>query len=98
MGKRIEREKSTIRRMVELYCRHKLKIGEMPEEYVRLIDYASHRLEHCRFGERKTACRDCPVHCYAALERERIREVMRWAGTRMFFYNPMSAIRHLLNR
>ena len=30
---RIEREKQTVRKMIELYCRHHLKQGTMPDEY-----------------------------------------------------------------
>ena len=74
---RIEREKRTVRKMIELYCRHHLHQDTMPE------DFACRRLDHCKYGEQKTACKDCPTHCYASKEREKIREVMRWAGPRM---------------
>lgn len=98
---RIEREKATIRKMIELYCRHRLKVpagSGLPEEYSRLADYACRRLDHCRFGEQKKACKSCPVHCYAPRQRRQIREVMRWAGPRMLIYLPREAIRHLLGR
>ena len=95
---RIEREKDTIRLMIRLYARHKLKAREVPEEYRQLADYACRRLDHCTFGERKTACKDCPIHCYAPERREKIREVMRWVGPRMFLYAPLIAIRHLLEK
>ena len=77
---RIEREKRTVRKMIELYCRHHLHQDTMPEEYQHLAEFACQRLDHCRYGEQKTACKDCPTHCYAPKEREAIREVMRWAG------------------
>ena len=31
---RIEREKLTVRRMIELYCHHHLKQDTMPDEYL----------------------------------------------------------------
>lgn len=93
---RIEREKRTVRLMVELYCRRKLGLESVPEEYRRLADYACLRLEHCRFGEKKGACKNCPVHCYAPRQREMIRDVMKWAGPRMLVLSPLDAIRHLL--
>ena len=54
------------------------------------------RLDSCRFGNGKPSCRKCPVHCYRADMRERIRTVMRWAGPRMIFHHPLAATRHLL--
>ena len=42
------------------------------------------------------SCRKCPVHCYRADMRERIRTVMRWAGPRMIFHHPLAAARHLI--
>ena len=95
---RIEREKQTVRKMIELYCRHHLKKKEMPEDYKLLADYACTRLEHCRYGEEKTACKDCPTHCYAKTERQAIREVMRWTGPRMIWYAPKDAIIHTFHK
>ena len=95
---RIEREKQTVRKMIELYCRHRLKADTMPEQYQHLADFACRRLDHCRYGENKTACKDCPTHCYPPTEREQIREVMRWTGPRMILYSPIAAIRHLFNK
>ena len=95
---RIEREKQTVQKMIELYCHHHLHQDTMPDEYQHLADYACRRLDHCRYGEQKTACKDCPTHCYAPKEREAIREVMRWAGPRMIWYAPKDAILHLLRK
>ena len=69
---RIEREKRTVRKMIELYCRHHLHQDTMPDEYQHLAHFACRRLDHCRYGEHKTACKDCPTHCYAPKEREAI--------------------------
>ena len=65
-------------------------------ECAALLDYALRRLDSCRFGNGKPSCRKCPVHCYRADMRERIRTVMRWAGPRMIFHHP-SAHRNLQN-
>ena len=92
---RIEREKQTVRKMIELYCHHRLKQDTMPEEHQRLAEFACRRLDHCRYGENKTACKDCPTHCYAPKEREQIRKVMRWVGPRMILYAPKDAIIHI---
>jgi len=85
----IEREKQTVRTMIELYAKHH------PDFDAGLADYACRRLDHCRYGERKPACKHCPVHCYAPRQRDEIRKVMRWAGPRMIIYSPFAALRHL---
>ncbi len=90
----IEREKQTVRKMIELYCRHRLKEDKMPEEYQLLAEYACARLDHCQFGEKKKTCKKCPIHCYAPKERQQIREVMRWTGQRMIWYAPKDALYH----
>ena len=37
---RIEREKQTVRKMIELYCRHRLKRDTMSDEYQHLAEFA----------------------------------------------------------
>ena len=95
---RIEREKQIVHRMIELYCRHHLKQDSIPDEYQHLAEFACCRLDHCKYGEKKTACKSCPTHCYAPKEREQIRRIMRWAGPRMILYSPIEAIRHIFNK
>ncbi len=94
---RIEREKQTVRKMIDIYCRHHLKQESMPEAYQLLADYACQRLDHCQFGEQKKTCKQCPVHCYAPKEREQIRKVMRWTGPRMMLYAPKDAFYHVFD-
>ena len=91
---KIEREKQTVRKMIELYSRHHLHQDNLSEDYQHLADYAWQRLDHCRFGERKPVCKACPIHCYAPKEREEIRKVMRWTGPRMMIYAPKAAFIH----
>ncbi len=90
--------------MVEIYCHGKkhtpstdLKIGKgLCEECNALLDYAYQRLDHCKFGEQKPTCKNCPIHCYKPAMKEQMREVMRYAGPRMMWYHPIAAIRHLI--
>ncbi len=92
---RIEHDKYILRKMIEIYARHRCNDDAARQEFNRLAQYACNRLEHCRYGEAKPACMDCPIHCYAPKERERIRMVMRWAGPRMILYSPRAVLRHL---
>ena len=95
---RIEREKKVVSKMIELYCRKKLGLSEIDEEYIALMEYAHRRLDGCKYGEKKPACKRCPIHCYKPEMREKIRAIMRWAGPRMMIYDPIAAIRHLFNK
>lgn len=96
MTEKLEREARTVSQMIELYCKKRLNLTEVPEEYKRLEVYCRRRLEHCRWGDSKPACKKCPHHCYAPKERQMIRDVMRWTGPRMIIYSPLAAIRHIL--
>lgn len=92
---RIEREKQTVELMIRLYCRRKEKNADLCDECRNLLEYACKRLEHCHYGNQKSACKDCPTHCYAPTHREKIREVMRYAGPRLMLHHPLTAIRHI---
>ena len=93
---RIEEEQQVVEQMIRLYCRKKEGNRELCPACTELLQYAKQRLSHCKFGENKTTCRKCPVHCYRPDMRERISKVMRWAGPRMILYHPVAAIRHLI--
>lgn len=94
----IKSEKRVVSHMIGLYCKRKLKCGEMPQEYKELEAYAHKRLDGCKFGDKKPACKRCPIHCYRPDMRQKIRDVMRWAGPRMLIYDPIAAIKHIFNK
>ena len=97
MGKvsRIEREKRTVRRMIDLYCRMKEGNARRCAACDTLLAYACTRLNRCPFGENKPSCQRCTVHCYKPAMRARMKEVMRFSGPRMLFRYPLDALRHL---
>lgn len=82
--------------MIRIYCRHKEGNRELCPDCRSLLEYAHIRLTKCPFGEIKSSCRKCTVHCYRPDMKERIRTVMRYAGPRMIFYHPVAAIRHMI--
>lgn len=63
-----------------------------------LLEYSLARLDHCKFGNAKTKCHKCPVHCYRPDMREKIRTVMRFSGPRMLLYHPLEALRYPFSR
>ena len=96
--RRIEWEKTTVRHMIGLRCLKKHGKQGLCEERRELLIYATARLDKCKFGDGKTKCHKCPVHCYRPDMREKIREVMRFSGPRMMFYHPLEALRYILSR
>lgn len=97
---RIDREKKTINLMIKIYCRkkHGMKDGELCEECQELLEYAHKRLSFCKFGENKSTCSRCPIHCYKKDMKEKVKEVMRFSGPRLIIYNPIELIKHALNK
>lgn len=96
VSKRLAREWRTIEAMVRIYC-HDHHHGELCAECKGLLDYASVRLDRCRFGTEKPTCANCPVHCYAKDRREQVKKVMRYAGPKMLWTHPILSIAHLLD-
>ena len=96
---RIEREKHIIGVMVEIYCKkkHKSKDG-LCSECRELLDYSRQRLDKCKFGEQKSYCQKCPIHCYKKDMKEKIKDVMKFSGPRLLFYNPVEFFKHMFSK
>ncbi len=100
VAKKRNQEKLVVSQMITLYCYKKHGLtskDELCPECKKLCEYAQARSEYCPFMEKKTFCANCRVHCYRSDMRERIREVMRFAGPRMILYHPWMAIWHLIS-
>ena len=92
-----EREKRTVALMIRLYCKKKHgRKTELCTECQTLHDYAMMRSDKCPFMETKTFCSNCKIRCYKSDMREKIREVMRFSGSRIIFHHPVMAIRHVI--
>lgn len=94
---RVAHEKKVVELMIRIYCRKKEKNAALCPDCEELLRYAHARLDRCPFGEKKSSCKKCTVHCYKPAMRERMRLVMRFSGPRMVLYAPWEALRHLLN-
>ena len=82
----MRREARTLTLMIHRYCRDHHHAHLTPcQGCAALLDYALARLERCPFQEGKSSCAKCPIHCYSPDKRNHIREVMRYAGPRLFF-------------
>ncbi len=84
--------------MVAGYCsaHHGPGAGLCPE-CRGLLDYATVRLDRCRYGRNKPTCANCPVHCYQRNRRDEMKAVMSYAGPRMLWRHPVMSLRHWLD-
>ena len=84
--------------MIHCYCRGRhTTTACLCAECQGLLDYATLRLERCRFGGEKPTCANCPVHCYQPERREQIKIIMRYAGPRMLWQHPVLSLWHWLD-
>jgi hypothetical protein len=96
--KRRERESIIVSTMIRMYCtgNHGERSG-LCDDCSNLNRYAADRLQRCIFGEHKPVCKECPVHCYSPIMREKMRIVMRWAGPKMLYRHPLYALIHMID-
>ncbi len=93
--RRLDRERKTIRVMIEMYChgQHRSDNTLCPE-CSTLYRYAMQRMDRCPFQAEKPTCAKCPVHCYKEDRRDQVRSVMRYSGPRMIVRHPVLTVLH----
>lgn len=96
-NRRERRELKTVHAMLRLHCARRHGARELCGECRELWEYVQARIAACPFCPDKPTCVNCPVHCYKPDMRERIRQVMRFAGPRMLGRHPLLALQHLLD-
>lgn len=86
--------------MIRLYCRkkHGMPDGELCPHCAEVKAYAWLRLDKCPFGDQKTVCKSCAIHCYKSDMREKMRAIMRFSGPRMLVYHPLDFFKHAFRR
>ena len=91
------KELEVVELMIRLYCRkkHQCKDG-LCTECNELLEYVKLRRSKCPWGDKKPFCSNCKIHCYKPEMRERIKNVMRFSGSRMILYHPVIAVKHLI--
>ena len=97
----INYEKRIVGLMIELYChkKHNTTKKELCADCASLKTFCHSKLDKCPFGDEKGACSDCGVHCYKnTVERDKIRDVMRFSGPRMIMYYPWDSLLHIVRR
>lgn len=91
-GPLILEEMHMIEVMIKLYYSKNESIADIEEN--RMLTYALKRLQYCQFGEEKTTCKKCPVHCYQPRYKEQMKQIMRYSGPRMLVKHPVLTVKH----
>ena len=92
---KIQKEEEVVTLMINLYYKKCKDAKGKDEEKEDLLNYVRLRLSKCPFGDNKTFCSNCKIHCYLPEYRAKIKKVMRFSGPRMLFYHPVIAVRHV---
>lgn len=95
LSRRLRRESKTILGMLKIYCRKKHGGKKLCEECNDIFQFSLQRLAKCPFADEKPSCQNCKIHCYRKPYREKVQEVMRFAGPLMIFRHPDLALCHL---
>lgn len=90
-------EVETIYTMISIYCKNNHHTKELCSECDELFEYAKQRIDRCPKKETKTFCSSCSIHCYKPDMRQKIKTVMKYAGPRMLYKNPVLALAHVVN-
>jgi hypothetical protein len=72
-------------------------MGSLCPDCQELQVYTDTRLAKCPYQEGKTTCVKCPTHCYNKHMKNKVQEVMRYAGPRMLHRHPVLALFHLFD-
>jgi Nitrous oxide-stimulated promoter len=95
----MEREKRTIRTMIQIYCRgHRHIASGICSECGKLLQYALHQIDSCPYERsRKPACGLCRTNCFSAEMHKRFHKIMRYAGPRMMMRHPILSMAHFID-
>lgn len=97
-----------IGKFVEVYCAGKHSaahrspfmlpagLGErrLCPECSAFMEYAVAKRMKCPLETEKPSCKHCRIHCYAAPQREKVREIMAWSGRRLMLRGRLDYIWH----
>lgn len=87
-----QEEEKIVNIMIDIYAKNFPESREACEE---LKNYAKKKLYKCKFGEKKTTCQNCKVHCYEKKFKEKMKEVMIFSSKKILFQHPILALQHL---
>lgn len=90
-----EKDIDIVKTMIQMFCKrkHHCKHSLCPDCEALLL-YVEERRAKCPFGDQKTFCSNCKIHCYKPDMRTKIKEVMAYSGPLLIFTHPIITIKH----
>jgi hypothetical protein len=99
---------SLLGKFVEVYCAGKhgkaeRRPVEMPAhsgkfclcpECAEFLEYAIAKRLRCPLEAEKPTCKHCRIHCYDKLHREKVREIMPYAGRKLMMMGRVDYLWH----
>ena len=97
-----------IGKFVQLYCagHHRaaqcspvtlpMGLGErsLCPECASFLEYAVSKRLKCPLEAEKPTCKQCRIHCYDRLRREKVREIMSYSGRRLMMRGRLDYVWH----
>lgn len=66
----------------------------MCRECASFLEYAISKRLKCPLEDEKPACKHCRVHCYDTARREKVREIMSYAGRKLMMRGRVDYLWH----
>jgi hypothetical protein len=97
-----------IGKFVEVYCvgkhhdaeQHRVLLpGDVGErllcrECSSFLEYATAKRMKCPLEAEKPTCKNCRIHCYDKARREKVREIMSYAGKKLMLQGRLDYLWH----
>ncbi|OGT97669.1 MAG: hypothetical protein A2079_05680 [Geobacteraceae bacterium GWC2_48_7] len=64
------------------------------QECFSFMEYAIAKRMKCPLETEKPSCKHCRIHCYASEQREKVREIMGYAGRKLMLRGRLDYIWH----
>ena len=92
----IPKEKETIKKTFSVYCHkhHGTSGSKLCPKCTALLATVMTKMNKCPYGITKPICDRCEIQCVGEKQTKEFMEIMRSAGTGMFFRHPIMAIKH----
>jgi len=98
MEKRIERDERIVKLMIQKYCVNFHNSDILCSECADLLNYSVKHLLECPFGEDKPVCSQCTIYCYSKSYKNKIKQVMRFAGPKMIYEHPKDTVLYFFDK
>ena len=77
-----------------LLCLRIWESGSSVRNVLSFLEYAITKRLKCPLEAEKPTCKHCRIHCYDKLRREKVREIMSYAGRKLMMRGRLDYLWH----